>query len=340
MVPRGMRAMCASLRWHDPNQVQPADVLAVRMDAHTQGDIVPRAQRQVAQRHAGKLLAVQQAVRTVHAPGLEQAELAGRVAPPGRIEPAAPPAVVARAHPGAQRHAVDRDVDVALEVLAVHRRVGGHLHGELDERDLRRVDLAQRKAVFQLAGAEPEHLRAEAVRMVERARGVRLADPRMLGDDAAFGRDVVSGGIAADGQLHGQRAHAVLHLGRQAHAHGIDAPGAQLHGAADARLNLRGDQARFLQLAYVERGGGDRQGKRLRQLVDVHGADAQQRNHPHAHGGGQRLGHGAKALDLTKRERYVSVFIGSDGHGPHLLLPAGGSVTHAPPHNSSRDGLL
>ena len=73
-------------------QIQSADMLGVRMNADAQGDVVLLIQMEVGQLDRGKRRAVERTAVFVDAPSLEQAVLRGRVAPPGWIEPPAPPA--------------------------------------------------------------------------------------------------------------------------------------------------------------------------------------------------------------------------------------------------------
>ena len=82
-------------------QVQPADMLGIRVNADAQGDIVLPLQLQIGELNGGKLGVVQRASVFILPPRLEQTVLRGSVAPPGGIEPAAPPAVIARASPDA-----------------------------------------------------------------------------------------------------------------------------------------------------------------------------------------------------------------------------------------------
>ena len=79
----------------------------------------------------------------------------------------------------------------------------------------------------------------------------------------------------------------------------VDAPGAELHRPANPRLNLRGNQPGLLELAHVQRRGGNRHAQRLRQLVDVHGAGGQQADHLHPQRRRKRLDDLTQALDLA-----------------------------------------
>ena len=184
-------------------------------------------------------------------------------------------------------------MDVALEVIAIHRRIGGHLHRELDEGDLIGSNFAKRKAIFQLAGVKPQHLCAEAIRVIKCPRCICLPNPCVIGDDTAFTGDAIGRRIAADGQMHGQCADAFLKVGREPHTHRVDPPGAELHGAANARMNFGGDEAGFLELTDVERGGGDGQAQRLGQFIDIHRPQTQQRKHPDTDRGRKRFSDGA-----------------------------------------------
>lgn len=158
-----------------------------------------------------------------------------RVAPPRRIEAPAPRAVVAGACPHAQLRFAEADVNVALEILAIHRRVGGKLHRDFQPFHLHGIDFAQRKAVFHLAGFKPEQLGRQPVRMIKRARGIAFADPRVFGDKAAFRADIPARWHSwPQRELERQRAHALLRFRNKVHADRIDAPGAELHRSANA----------------------------------------------------------------------------------------------------------
>ena len=245
-------------------------MLGIRVNADTQGDIVLPIQLQIGKLDGGKLDIVQRASAFIHPPRLEQTVLRGGIAPPGGIEPPAPSAVIARAGPDAQLMPVHAHKDVALEIVAVHRRVGGNLHREFQRFQLARRDFAQRKTIFQLTGFEPEHLRVEAVGVVKGSRGIAFADPCVFGYDAAFRTNRLRGRVAADGQAEGQGADAILQFRNEAHADRVDPPGTELHCTADTGLDLGINQSGFLELAHIQRSRGNRHVQRVGDFIDVH----------------------------------------------------------------------
>lgn len=121
-------------------QVQPADMLRVCVNADAQGDIVLPLQLQIRELNGGKLGVVQRASVFIHPPRLEQTVLRGSVAPPGGIEPAAPPAVIARGW--SRRPARVRLRSQRWSLLKSSRyigRVGGNLHREFQRFQLARA---------------------------------------------------------------------------------------------------------------------------------------------------------------------------------------------------------
>ena len=145
--------------------------------------------------------------------------------------------------------------------------------------------------------------------MIKRARGIAFADPRVFGDKAAFRADIPRAGIAAQRELERQRAHALLRFRNKVHADRIDAPGAELHRSANAGLNFGRNQIGFLQLAHVQRGGGNRHAQRVGQLVDVHGTRSEQPDHFDPLRGRKGLGDLTQALNLPQRKADMFAFV-------------------------------
>ena len=117
--------------------------------------------------------------------------------------------------------------------------------------------------------------------------------------DAAFGLDVLRGGIASNRQVKGQRADVLRRFRNEAHADGVNAAGAELHCPADAGLDFGVNQSGFLKLAHVQRSRGNRHVQRVGDFVDVHRTRGQQGQHPDAQRGGESLGDRTKTFDFV-----------------------------------------